>query len=75
MAVLGRLEVDGLSQVKLLDNDTRAQVKVVANDLDELVRVLLRSSVGVDIDGQRLGDTDGVRELDKGTASEACGNN
>lgn len=73
MAVLGGLEVDGLGKVELLDNDTGAQVEVGADDLDELLRVLLRRAVGVDVDRQGLGDTDGVRELDEGTASKAGG--
>jgi len=70
VAVLGSLEVDGLGKVKLLDNDTRAQIKVVANDLDQLVRVLLRSTVSVDIDREGLSNADGVGKLNKGTAGE-----
>jgi len=73
VAVLGGLEVDGLGKVELLDNDTGAEVEVVADDLDELVRGLLRGAVGVDVDREGLGDTDGVRELDEGTAGEAGG--
>ena len=73
MAVLGRLEVDGLGEIQLLDDDTGAEVEVVTDDLDELVRVLLRGAVRVDVDGEGLGDTDGVRELDEGTAGEAGG--
>jgi hypothetical protein len=71
VAVLGRLEVDGLGQVELLDNDTGAQVEVVADDLDKLIRGLVRGAVGVDVDGEGLGNTNGVRELDKGAAGEA----
>lgn len=70
MTVLGSLEVDGLGQVELLDNDTRTQVKVVADDLDQLVRGLLRGAVGVDVDRQGLGDTNGVRQLNQGTAGQ-----
>ena len=73
MAVLGSLEVDGLGQVQLLHNDTGAQVEVVANDLDKLIRVLVRGSVGVDIDRQGLRDTNSVRKLNEGAASEASG--
>lgn len=73
VTVLGGLVVDGLGQVKLADNDTGAEIKVAANDLDELVRRLLRSAVGVDVDGERLRNTNGVGELDKSTASEAGG--
>ena len=74
MTVLGSLEVDGLGQVKLLDDDTRAQVEVVADDLDELIRGLGRGAVGVDVDREGLRDTDGVGELDESTAGEAGGN-
>jgi len=73
VAVLSGLEVDGLGEVELLDNDTGTEVEVVADDLDELLRVLLRGTVGIDVDRQRLGDTDGVRELDEGTAGETGG--
>ena len=55
----------------ILTNDTRTEVEVVADNLDELLIRLLASAVGVDVDRQGLSDTDGVRELDKGTAREA----
>lgn len=71
MTVLGGLEVNGLGQVELLNNDTGSQVEVVTDDLDELIRALGRGAVGVDVDGQGLSDTNGVRQLDEGTASEA----
>lgn len=73
MAVLGRLEVDGLGQIQLLDDDTGAQVEVGADDLDKLVRGLRRGAVGVDVDREGLSNADGVRELDEGAASEAGG--
>ena len=71
VAVLGGLAVDGLREAELLDDDTRAEVEVVADDLDELVRGLGGGAVGLDEDGQRLSNTNGVRELDEGTAGEA----
>ena len=71
MAVLRRLEVDRLSQIQLLDNDTGTQVEVVTDDLDQLSRSLLRSAVMVDVDGEGLGNTDGVRQLDEDTTAEA----
>lgn len=71
VTVLGRLEVDGLVQVELPDDDTRSEVEVVPDDLDKLLRGLLRGAVGVDVDGEGLSDTNGVRELDKGTSAEA----
>lgn len=38
VTVLGGRGVDGLGQVKVLDNDTGTEVEVVPDDLDELVR-------------------------------------
>lgn len=55
-----------------LTNDTRAEVEVLADDLDEILVRLLARAVGVDVDRQRLSDTDGVRELDKCPTSEAA---
>ena len=70
MTVLGRLEVDGLVELELADDDTRPHVEVVADDLDELVRGLVRGAVGVDVDRQRLSNTDSVRELHESAARE-----
>ncbi len=74
VTVLGGLEVDGLGKVKLTDNDTGTEVKVVADDLNKLLGGLVGGTVGVDVEGEGLGDTNGVGELDKGTAGEAGGN-
>lgn len=71
VTILGGLEVDGLGQVKLLDNDTGSQVEVVTDNLDELIRAFGRGTVGIDVDGQGLSDTDGVRELNQGAAGKA----
>jgi len=54
-----------------LTNDTRSEVEVVSDDLDELGVGLRSRAVRVDEDGQGLGDTDGVRELDEGSLGEA----
>jgi len=70
VAVLGRLEVDGVRKVELLDNDTRPQVKVVLDDLHKLIRVLVRCAVSLNEEREGLGNTNGVRQLDKSTASE-----
>lgn len=74
MAVLGGLEVDGAVQVELSDNDTRSEIEVLEDDLDKLVRGLLGSAVRVDIDGEGLGNTNGVRELDKSSSGETSSN-
>ena len=71
VSVLGRLAVDGLDEVELLDNDTGPEVKVLVDDSDELFRSLVRGSIGLDEYRQRLGHTDSVRELHKGAAGEA----
>jgi hypothetical protein len=47
VAVLRGLEVDGLGEIKLLDDHTGTHVEVVADDLDELVAGLLGGTVGV----------------------------
>jgi hypothetical protein len=70
MAILGRLEVDWLGKVKLLNNDTGPHVKIGPDDLDKLIGALVRSAICVNVDRQRLGNTDGIRQLDKGTTGE-----
>ena len=70
VTVLGSLAVDGVGEVKLLDDDTGTHVEVGVDDLNELRGALLRGAVGLNEDGERLGDTNGVGELDESTASE-----
>lgn len=70
VAVLGGLEVDWAGQVELLDDHSWTEVEVGADDLLELIRGVVGGSVGVNVDGGWLSDTDGVGELDKRTASE-----
>lgn len=60
VAVSGRGVVDGVRQVELLDDDSRAQVKVIPDNLDKLLRRLLRGSVRLDKERQRLGNADGI---------------
>lgn len=70
VTVLGGLGVDGLGKVKQLDDDTGTEVEVVPDDLDQLVGALGRGAVALDEDGKGLGNTDGVRELDKAAAGK-----
>ena len=70
MAVLGGLEVDWAGQVELLDDHSWTEVEVGADDLLKLVRGVVGGSVGVNVNGSWLSDTDGVGELDETTASE-----
>ena len=67
-------KVLGLLEAEVLDNDTGTEVEVVADDGDELLVGLLTSAVRVDEHGKRVGDTNGVRELNEDTAGEASGN-
>lgn len=71
VTVRGGLEVDGTGQVQFLDDDTGSQVKVVLDDFDQFFRRTVRGAVGVDVDRQRFGDTNGVRELHQGSSGEA----
>ena len=68
------LAVNRLLKVKLLDDDTGPKIPILPDNLDELQIRLLACAISVDKDRQRLGDTDGVRQLDERTASEASGN-
>lgn len=63
VTVLGGLEVDGVDEVELLDDDTGAEVEVVLDNLDELVGGALRGAVCLDEEREGLGDTDGVGQL------------
>jgi hypothetical protein len=70
VTVLGRLEVDGVDEVELLDDDTGAEVEVVPDNLNELARGPVRGAVCLDEEGEGLGDTDGVRQLHECAASQ-----
>ena len=70
VAVLGGLAVDGVDKVELLDNDTGAHVEVGVDDLNKLLGAAVRGAVGLNEDGEGLGDTNGVGELDESTASK-----
>jgi hypothetical protein len=49
VAVLRSLEVDRLSKVELLDNDTRSHVKVGLDDLNQLLGGLVRGPIGINL--------------------------
>jgi hypothetical protein len=70
VAVLGSLAVDGVDEVELLDNDTRTHVEVGVDDLNKLLGALVGGAVGLNEDGERLSNTNGVGELDESTAGE-----
>jgi hypothetical protein len=60
VAIFSGLEVDGLGEVELFDDDTRPKVKVLVDDLDELIGCAIGCSVGIDKDRERLCYTNGV---------------
>jgi len=70
VSILGSLEVDWLGQVELLNYHTRSHIEVLVDDSNELIRGEIRCTVAVDEDGEWLGDTNGVRKLDKRTAAK-----
>ena len=70
VTVLGSLAVDGVGEVKLLDDDTGAHVKILLDNLDELLASLVARAIGLDEQAQRLSNANGVGELDESTASE-----
>ena len=60
VSVLCGLEVDRLGQVKLLDNNTRSQIEVLVDYLFEFIRGLVGSPVRINVNGEWLGNTNGV---------------
>ncbi len=71
VTVAGSLAVLRLLEVELPNHDTGPEVPVLADELDNLGVRDLSGSVRVNVDGQRLGNTDGVGELNEDTAGNA----
>ena len=74
MAVGSGLEILRPLEVELTDNDTRTEIPVLLDDLNELRVGLLASSIGIDIDRERLGYTNGIRKLNEHPTGKASGN-
>jgi hypothetical protein len=70
VAVLSGLEVDGVDEVEFLDDDTGTEVKVLLDDVYELIGRLVRGAVGLDEEGEGLGDTDSVGKLNECAAGQ-----
>ena len=65
MAEGGGLLIDGSLQIQLLDDISRPEIEIVAHDTDE-VRLgagALNRAVGLDVDGERISEADGVGDL------------
>jgi hypothetical protein len=74
VTIRSSLVVDGAAKVKLAHDASRAEIKVVVDDLEEISIGLLTSAVGVNENGQRLSDTDGVGNLNQAAAAETSSN-
>jgi len=74
VTVRSSLEVLGLLQVELLDNNTGPQVPVLLNYGNEFLVALLASAISVNVDRERLGNSNRVRKLDEDATSESSGN-
>ena len=46
--VFGRLEINWSGKVELFDDDAWPHIEILSNDLDQLVRGLIRGTVGID---------------------------
>ena len=73
MTVLRSLEVYGLVQAQLFDDDTGPHIEVLLDDGNELFTGLLASTIVFNEDRQGLRDTNGVRQLDETPAAELLG--
>ncbi|QTK79822.1 hypothetical protein AT6N2_C2179 [Agrobacterium tumefaciens] len=74
MAVGRRLGVDWLVEIEMAANARRRKVHNLADRSLDLIFADLARSVQIDIDRQRLGDADGVRNLDRAAISKAGSN-
>jgi len=71
MTVSGGLLVDGVLQLEVLDDSAWAEVEVLLDDIQKLLLALCRRTVAEDGDGEWLGDTDGVGDLDQDASAES----
>lgn len=74
VAVFGRLGVNGVREVELLHDNTRAKVKVIKDDVNELIRALVGGAIGLNKEGEGLCHTDGVRQLHESATRQFGGN-
>lgn len=73
MAVLGGFLVDGSQEVEFLDDVAWAEVEVLLDNADEVLigEAFLHGAVGLDVNGEGVGETDGVGDLDEHSVAEA----
>lgn len=70
VTVRGGLQVLGLLEVELSHDNSGSEVPVVSDDVNQVSVRLLAGTVGLDKDGQGLGNTDGVRQLDQASSGK-----
>ena len=68
------LQVLGLLEVELPDDDTGPQVPVVADDLDHVEVGNLSGTVRVDVNREGLSNTNGIGQLNEDSSAETGGN-
>jgi len=68
------LLINRTTKLKITGKHTRTKIKVVENDADQLLIGLDTSAVSVNIQRQRLRDTDAVADLDKAALAELSSN-
>jgi len=73
VTILRRLEVYGLGQVQLLNDDTGPHVEILLDDGNKLLAGLLTSTIVLNEYGQGLSNTNGIRQLDETPAAEPGG--
>ena len=76
MAEAGGLVVDGAAEVELLDDLEGGELEVLLDEFEErfVSPAFLDGAVGLQVDGEGLGDTDGVGELDEDALAVSTSN-
>lgn len=76
VTILGCLLVNGSLQVQFFDNMAWSKVEILQHDLSDVlvVQPIHRGSVRVNVDRERVSETDSVRYLHEGSVCELVGN-
>mmetsp|Transcript_26154 Transcript_26154/g.72136 ORF Transcript_26154/g.72136 Transcript_26154/m.72136 type:complete len:257 (+) Transcript_26154:3690-4460(+) len=72
MSIGSRLSQNGATQVEVPNDATRSEIKVLIDDGCQIgIRhSFLDRSIRIDKDGQRIGDTNGIRQLNQGSLAQ-----
>ena len=63
MSIASCLLEDGLTEVQVSNDDSRSKVKVPDNNVEKLVIRLCSCAIRVHMDGDRVGNTNGICNL------------